>query len=407
MKNQDETIASEITAEVDDDNQKIQEKLILSSNEDNILNAQDNGNFMEFQEGGNTSEVLSDTSQNTLNNNEKSINGNKIGEEFYNSVKPTFKISVPNEVYENSRVTITFTSSDNVNGWVYLRLDNGEDNNQFEIKNGKGSGNIKIPFVKSIDYEFLSSNESVNDVTGSFNINVIKPATVIKASDFKVNYPSKTKYKVRILNEKGVSIGAGKKVTFTLYNNNGKKVATKTVNTDKNGYAKVYFNVAPSYYHNYHEHYKIKIKCGSKTVTKKYTVKGIDIQFKKFNKKNKLAKDYYKLIWGFNKKISISFVLKKADGSYLKGKTIKFKFKGKTYTAKTNKKGVVIFSLKKKLLKGAYVGNGENRFKISYLKDVYKGFFSFYNKKLFNTESYGYKYYIDTGGGALQPSKYY
>lgn len=75
--------------------------------------------------------------------------------------------------------------------------------------------------MDSPDYEFYSNDKNVNDVENSFKINVVKPT--IKANNFKVDYPSKTKYSVRILDNKGASIGVGKIVTFYLYTSGEKK----------------------------------------------------------------------------------------------------------------------------------------------------------------------------------------
>ena len=51
------------------------------------------------------------------------------------------------------------------------------------------------------------------------------------------------------------------------------------------------------------------------------------------------------------KKLVLTATLKKVSGKYLKGKRITFKFNGKKYSAKTNKKGVAKVTVKKKVLK--------------------------------------------------------
>lgn len=190
-----------------------------------------------------------------------------------------------------------------------------------------------------------------------------------------------------------------------------KKIATKTSKTDAKGYAKVYFDVAPTYfkfdYGTESDYYKIKIKYGSATVTKKYTVKAVKLVNKKFTKNKKLYREFLGAVHGFNKKISISFVLKKDSGSYLKGATVKFKFKGKTYSAKTNKKGIVSFTLNRKSLKTELQGNGENHFKISYKKQTLYSHFTYFTKKMYSKDgykwSYPYKYYIATYDLSIYP----
>ena len=51
------------------------------------------------------------------------------------------------------------------------------------------------------------------------------------------------------------------------------------------------------------------------------------------------------------KSFKLKATLKYRTGKVLKGKTITFKFKGKTYKAKTNKKGVAVVKIKKKSFK--------------------------------------------------------
>jgi hypothetical protein len=70
-------------------------------------------------------------------------------------------------------------------------------------------------------------------------------------------------------------------------------------------------------------------------------------------------------------KISLKTVKSKVDGkTYLKaGKKLTLKIKGKTFTAKTNKKGVATFKIKKLTKKGKYTATikfkGDNTYKAS------------------------------------------
>ena len=59
------------------------------------------------------------------------------------------------------------------------------------------------------------------------------------------------------------------------------------------------------------------------------------------------------------------------DGKYLKGKVIKFKFKGKTYKVKTNSKGIAKLTIKRKVLRKLKIGK-KITFNASYLKDTRK-----------------------------------
>ena len=70
------------------------------------------------------------------------------------------------------------------------------------------------------------------------------------------------------------------------------------------------------------------------------------------------------------KKLTLSAKLTKGK-TVLKNKKITFKFKGKTYTAKTNKKGIAKVTIKKSVLKTLKAGK-KYTVKISYLKDSIK-----------------------------------
>ena len=61
----------------------------------------------------------------------------------------------------------------------------------------------------------------------------------------------------------------------------------------------------------------------------------------------------------------------KINGKAVKGKKITFKFKGKKYKAKTNKKGVAKVTIKKKVLKKLKVGK-KVKYQATYLKDTVK-----------------------------------
>ena len=55
----------------------------------------------------------------------------------------------------------------------------------------------------------------------------------------------------------------------------------------------------------------------------------------------------------------------------LKNKKVTFKFKGKKYKAKTNKKGVAKVTIKKSVLKKLKVGK-KVKYQVTYLKDTVK-----------------------------------
>lgn len=74
------------------------------------------------------------------------------------------------------------------------------------------------------------------------------------------------------------------------------------------------------------------------------------------------------------KKTAKKFVLQaklKINGKLVKGKKITFKFKGKTYRAKTNSKGIAKVIIKKNVVKKLKKGK-TYAVKVSYLKDSVK-----------------------------------
>ena len=127
---------------------------------------------------------------------------------------------------------------------------------------------------------------------------------------------------------------------------------TYKVKTDKNGVAKLKLSKFTP------KTYKIVISYKGAKVSKKLTVKHI-LKLKKV----KVRK--------YARKLVLKASLDKVDGKYLKGKVIKFKFKGKTYKAKTNSKGIAKVTIKRKVLKKLKIGK-KITYRASYLKDTSK-----------------------------------
>ncbi|MDO5831855.1 MAG: hypothetical protein Q4Q14_03355 [Methanobrevibacter sp.] len=119
---------------------------------------------------------------------------------------------------------------------------------------------------------------------------------------------------------------------------------------NKNGIAKIKITQTPK---KYTITTTYKGKSVKNTVTVKQVLKTTKVKVKKTAKK-------------FTLKATL-----KINGKLVKGKTIKFKLNGKTYTAKTNSKGVAQKTLNKKVIKKLKKGKTYT-VKVTYLKDTIK-----------------------------------
>ena len=213
-----------------------------------------------------------------------------------------------------------------------------------EVKtNSDGIAKIKITDVPgkytiTTDY---NGKTYKNTVTVKFNLKTCK---VVGNKDIKVDYDGGKYFTVKVISADGKVVASGAIVKFNI----NKK--TMTVKTDKKGIAKVKITDIPG-------KYSIKTILNGKTYTNKVTVKQV--------LKAKKAKV---------KKTAKKFTLKatlKINGKLIKGKKIKFKFKGKTYKAKTNKKGMAKVKVKKNVIKKLKKGK-KYTVKVTYLKDTIK-----------------------------------
>ena len=192
--------------------------------------------------------------------------------------------------------------------------------------NAKGIATLSYKVPSSIDFGSHQIDVKVNNVVNyndddaSGTLKVYKTALITGAKNYSVYYGTTVKYKVRAFNLNGKAVGAGKYVYVYV---DGKYV--KKVKTDKKGYAS----------------YSAKLKVGTHTI--KVTYNGYAVSKKITVKPTLIAKNVVKKK-AKTTKFTVKLVSKK--GKILKNKKITFKFKGKKYTAKTNKKGIATLSLK-------------------------------------------------------------
>lgn len=148
-------------------------------------------------------------------------------------------------------------------------------------------------------------------------ITVVNP--IMENKNIKAYYLTATYYKIKVYDSDGNVAKAGKIVSIKV----NKK--TTRVKVGKNGYASL----------------KISLKPGTYTVTATYN--GYKVSNKVVIKPLLITKNISK-----KKAKTIKFTAKLVNnkGKVVKNKKITFKFKGKKYTAKTNKKGIATISLK-------------------------------------------------------------
>jgi len=202
-----------------------------------------------------------------------------------------------------------------------------------------GKHNYSFEFISSCGYPSKSIN-------GSFTLN-IKPQEPprIVADDFSMMYGDGSKYSVKVYGYDGKP-ASNVAVTFKVGN---KQIGV--AKTNAYGIALIKIKEIP-------KKYFISVQALGQSITKKLTVKHI-LTVKKVKVKRSA------------KRLIIKASLKKVNGKYLKGKKIIFKFKGKKYIARTNKKGVAKVIIKKKVLKKLKRGK-KITYSATYIKDTVK-----------------------------------
>ena len=264
------------------------------------------------------------------------------GDEKYNSCNLThnftvsYRINGPDWYFGNDeKVSLTLPST--AKGTLDVYVDGKLYKSQKLVK-GKASINIKD--LKSGDHNITANYSGDDFEVEEVCTSVYVPVPVtIKANNLAVYYTDNAKYKVKIMRGSEeesyiyATIKVGKKTIEAYANENG--VATFKLPKLKPG------------------KYKMTITCGGVKLTKTLTVKQILTL-----KTVKIKKSAKKLV--------LTATLKKGK-TPIKYKRVSFKFKGKTYKAKTDKKGIAKVTIKKSVLKKLKVGK-KYSYKVSYLK---------------------------------------
>ena len=276
-----------------------------------------------------------------------------------NATEPTVKpdVVIPPLDNPSSDGSVTVKLPSDATGKVTLTI-NGKDYN-YLVENGEA--NVIIPNLGDGDYPYTitySGDSKYSSFTnaGSLKVNkttanpvenqtnttentsqentTIADNSKIVASNKKVTYATGKYYTIKVYGEDGQLVN-GVKVVITV---KGKTFKTLTT---KDGVAKFKVTQKPGTY-------KMTITALNKNVTKTLTVKHL-VTLKAVTVKKSA------------KKLVLQATLGKVNGKYLNKKTVTFKFNGKKYTAKTNKKGVAKLTIKN-------AKSGKNTYNIAKLK---------------------------------------
>ena len=231
--------------------------------------------------------------------------------------------------------------------------------------NGNGISNKLISFtILSNQYYAMTNDEGIANIKSNLDIgtysvfvsseiagNTTKILKIVNRIDnnknLKVYYAGNTEYKARIIGDDGNPESEGKNVVVLINNN------VQNLKTDKNGFVTITFDS--------------KYNIGTYS---------IEIRYKGASTKNKVVVNHLvslKLVSvkKSDKKLVLAASLAKVNGKYLKNKKITFKFDGKKYTAKTDKKGVAKVTIKSSVLKKLKVGK-KVTYQATYSKDTVK-----------------------------------
>lgn len=206
---------------------------------------------------------------------------------------------------KNSEVSIVF------NGVAYKLVCDNNGKIYFDINSNPGTYIMKV----------------TNPISGevkSQSVKVVKRIT--KNKDFTMFYGAGKIFKVRVCGDNGEFV-KGLKVSFTI------KGKTHYSTTDSKGYASFKITQKPG-------KYKITAEYKGFKVSNKITVKSTIVTKNVKVKKSKAIKFTAKLL--------------NSKGKVLKNKKITFKFKGKRYVVKTNRKGIAVLKITKKYKAGKY-----------------------------------------------------
>ena len=296
--------------------------LIYTSSNPNVVSVDSNGRLIAIKEGDAVITVKFDGSLQYLPSNATvnvTVTKNSDAIKF-----------IANVSEESDDASFTVKLPNNAVGTFTLLID-GKEIGTKNLEQGSATiyakdlapGDHKVTMKYSGDSRY-SAATNVN----TFHIYVLK---LDKNKDITILYTGYGYYQVHLT--KDTQAMGGKVITFTV---NGQKLTAKT---NYLGYAKV----------------KVKLPLRAKPYVVKAQYKDVKVTNKVYVKSILVAK-HTSVKKSTAKYIKVNVALKKVNGKYLSGKKITFKFNGKICSAKTNSKGVAVFTIYKSAINKLTVG---------------------------------------------------
>ncbi len=234
---------------------------------------------------------------------------------------------------------ITIKLPEDATGYVLVSINGYE----YHIDVNNGTANITLPALSYGKHDAkvtYPGDGRYNSVIKNITINVPEPN--VTANDVVIRYSDNGPYRIHVaVDGKAVS---GQYVTINF---NGK---TYKQLTNSNG--DVLFKIPA-------------IKPNTYTITAKYN----DVSISKKIKISNIIVVKTKKIKKSSKKVKIKVKLMTVKNKYLKSKKLTLKINGKNIKAKTNRKGVAVFKLKKSIVKKLKAGK-RYKVKVSFGKDA-------------------------------------
>ena len=242
-----------------------------------------------------------------------------------------------NNVLSNCDVGITCYGSSNIfcdenkftdNTKIGFLLASGYSNIQIG-ENNNYSGLVFVPMPPTFTYNIVKADGAYMSLTSGTFSQIVPVETAINASALSTVAKTNKNLVITLIDSQGNAL-ANKTVTVFL---NGKESTVKT-NADGKATIKTNFAAAGTYYYTF-------CFLGDDTGCKS-CYKTVKVTVKKQAVKATFAKATLKV----NKAKKVKFTLKDASGKALSGKKITITVNKKTFTAKTNSKGIAYISVK-------------------------------------------------------------